>query len=304
MTDDALAQRFQAERPRLLRIAYATTGSWSEAEDCVQEAWIRLKRVDATTIDNLQAWLTTTVGRRTTEVGPRLSSFTTRFFDARAGAKFDITHSISLDVSGAYGESTNRQVQSNYVLISRLRTAVYTTSTTSCNLGASPLVANPNPLLPPLAGAGASPTAGGGCVPVNIFGADGSITPAMVPYLTASSETSQKTSLAQARALLTGDLGVSTPWASEPIGFAVGAEYRKYTAAQTADALSQTAGELGGAGGAVPNFSGRRVCTGIKYRRAATTRMSVAFVICDYERTGRNVQGRCICFARSCTLRR
>ncbi|MEO7692060.1 MAG: TonB-dependent receptor [Sphingomonas sp.] len=209
----------------------------------------------STSDPNFRAF-TTTVGRRTTEVGPRLSSFTTRFFDARAGAKFDLTNSISLDVSGAYGESTNRQVQSNYVLISRLRTAVYTTSTTSCNLGASPVIGNPNPALPPLAGAGASPTAGGGCVPVNIFGADGSITPAMVPYLTASAETSQKTSLAQARALLSGDLGVSTPWASEPIGFAVGAEYRKYTAAQTADLLSQTAGELGGAGGAVPNYNG------------------------------------------------
>ena len=199
---------------------------------------------------------TTTVGRRTTEVGPRLSSFTTHFFDYRAGAKINITHSIALDVSGAYGESENRQIQSNYVLISRLRTAVYTSSTTSCNLGASPTIANPTAGLPPLASAGAATNAGTGCVPVNIFGADGSITPAMVPYLTASSETSQQTSLAQARALLSGDFGVSTPWASDPIGFAVGAEYRKYTASQTADILSQTAGELGGAGGAVPNFNG------------------------------------------------
>jgi RNA polymerase sigma-70 factor (ECF subfamily) len=58
-----LAERFECERPRLLRIAYATTGSWSEAEDCVQEAWLRLRRVDAVTIDNLQAWLVTTVSR-------------------------------------------------------------------------------------------------------------------------------------------------------------------------------------------------------------------------------------------------
>lgn len=209
----------------------------------------------STSDPNFRAF-TTTVGRRTTEVGPRLSSFTTHFFDYRAGAKINLTHAISLDVSGGYGESENRQIQSNYVLISRLRTAVYTTSTTSCNLGASPTIGNPNPALPPLASAGAATNAGPGCVPVNIFGADGSITPAMVPYLTASAETSQQTSLAQARALLSGDLGVSTPWASQPIGFAVGAEYRKYTASQTADLLSQTAGELGGAGGAVPNYTG------------------------------------------------
>ena len=199
---------------------------------------------------------TTTVGRRTTEVGPRLSEFVTHFFDYRAGAKINVTNSISLDISGGYGESENRQTQSNYVLISRLRTAVYTTSATSCNLGASPTINNPNPALPPLASAGAGTNAGTGCVPVNIFGPEGSISPAMVPYLTASAGTAQIATLAQARALLSGDLGVASPWASEPIGFAVGAEYRKYTARQTADVLSQTAGELGGAGGAVPNFSG------------------------------------------------
>jgi outer membrane receptor protein involved in Fe transport len=198
---------------------------------------------------------TTTVGRRTTEVGPRISEYSTQFFDYKAGAKFAITDAISLDVSGAYGESENRQNQSGYVLISRLRTAVYATNTTSC-LGASPTIPNPNPALPPLASAGAGTNAGTGCVPVNIFGPDGSISANQIPYLTADAQTSQKTSLAQARALLSGDLGFAIPTASNPIGFALGAEYRKYHASQYADVLSQTAGELGGAGGAVPNFSG------------------------------------------------
>ncbi len=198
---------------------------------------------------------TTTVGRRTTEVGPRLSSFKTKFFDFHGGAKFTISPSLTLDVSGSYGESTNTQTQSNYVLISRLRSAVYATNTSTC-LGASPVVPNPNPALQPLAAAGAPITAGSGCVPVNIFGADGSISPNQIPYLTASAFTSQETSLAQARALLSGDVGINTPWATKSIGFAVGAEYRKYTARQIADALSQTAGELGGAGGAVPNYRG------------------------------------------------
>ena len=195
----------------------------------------------------------TTVGRRTTELGPRLSEFQTTMFDYRAGVRLGITDSIDLDVSGAYGESQNEQVQQNYVLTSRIRTAVYTTSPTTCNLGASPLVPNPNPLLPPLAQPGASPT---GCVPVNLFGPDGSIAPNQIPYLTADAGTQQRASLAQARALLSGDFGASAPWADDPIGFAVGAEYRKYTGAQIADVLSQTAGELGGAGGAVLNFDG------------------------------------------------
>ena len=199
---------------------------------------------------------TTTVGRRSTELGPRKSTFTTQFFDYRAGLRLGVTDTINLDVSGSYGESENRQNQEGYVLISRLRTAVYTTSTTSCNLGSSPAVPNPNPLLPPLATAGAGTSLGTGCVPVNIFGGDGSILPNQIPYLTAAAGTAEFSSLAQARALLSGDLGFGIPGSDNPIGFALGAEYRRYDAEQQADALSQTAGELGGAGGAVLNFEG------------------------------------------------
>ena len=60
---DALARAFEAHRPRLLRVAYATAGSVSEAEDCVQEAWIRLRAQDPASIRDLGAWLTTTVSR-------------------------------------------------------------------------------------------------------------------------------------------------------------------------------------------------------------------------------------------------
>jgi outer membrane receptor protein involved in Fe transport len=196
---------------------------------------------------------TTTVGRRMPETGPRVSQYSTTMFDYRAGAKFNITSSISLDVSGSYGESENRQTETGYVLLSRVRTAVYTTSTTSCNLGSSPTVNNANPLLPPLANAGAGTT---GCVPLNIFGPAGSITPAMASYLTGTATNAQFASLGQARALLSGDFGYNLPWAEQPISFALGGEYRNYRGNQSADALSQTAGELGGAGGAVLNYSG------------------------------------------------
>jgi RNA polymerase sigma-70 factor (ECF subfamily) len=61
---EELAQAFEAQRPRLLRVAYATTGSLAEAEDCVQEAWLRLLRAsDRGSIRDLAAWLTTTVSR-------------------------------------------------------------------------------------------------------------------------------------------------------------------------------------------------------------------------------------------------
>jgi RNA polymerase sigma-70 factor (ECF subfamily) len=58
-----LAQRFQEHRPRLRALAYRMLGSTSEADDAIQEAWIRLSRSNAAEIDNLQAWLVTVVGR-------------------------------------------------------------------------------------------------------------------------------------------------------------------------------------------------------------------------------------------------
>jgi RNA polymerase sigma factor (sigma-70 family) len=58
-----LAQRFQEHRPRLRALAYRMLGSTSEADDALQEAWIRLSRSNAAEIDNLQAWLLTVVGR-------------------------------------------------------------------------------------------------------------------------------------------------------------------------------------------------------------------------------------------------
>jgi len=58
-----LTERFEENRPRLRGVAYRMLGSLSEAEDAVQEAWLRLNGVDATTIENLGGWLTTVVSR-------------------------------------------------------------------------------------------------------------------------------------------------------------------------------------------------------------------------------------------------
>jgi RNA polymerase sigma-70 factor (ECF subfamily) len=58
-----LANTFDHERTRLRSVAYRIVGSLSEADDAVQEAWLRLQRADAETIDNLEGWLTTVVAR-------------------------------------------------------------------------------------------------------------------------------------------------------------------------------------------------------------------------------------------------
>jgi RNA polymerase sigma factor (sigma-70 family) len=60
---DWLAERFEEHRPRLRAVAYRMLGSLSEADDAVQETWLRLSRSDADEIENLRAWLTTVVGR-------------------------------------------------------------------------------------------------------------------------------------------------------------------------------------------------------------------------------------------------
>jgi RNA polymerase sigma-70 factor, ECF subfamily len=60
---DWLAERFEEHRVRLRAVAYRMLGSLSEADDAVQEAWVRLSRSDADEIENLGGWLTTVVGR-------------------------------------------------------------------------------------------------------------------------------------------------------------------------------------------------------------------------------------------------
>ena len=60
---DRLAESFEQNRTRLRAVAYRMLGSFAEADDAVQEAWLRLSRSDADGLDNLSAWLTTVVAR-------------------------------------------------------------------------------------------------------------------------------------------------------------------------------------------------------------------------------------------------
>jgi len=62
-TPERLAEQFEEHRPHVRAVAYRMLGSVSEAEDAVQEAWIRLSRTDVSGVDNLRGWLTTVVAR-------------------------------------------------------------------------------------------------------------------------------------------------------------------------------------------------------------------------------------------------
>src|SRR5687768_16898949 len=58
-----LADRFEEHRPHLRAVAYRMLGSLSEADDAVQDAWLRLSRADTSGVENLAGWLTTVVAR-------------------------------------------------------------------------------------------------------------------------------------------------------------------------------------------------------------------------------------------------
>jgi outer membrane receptor protein involved in Fe transport len=176
-----------------------------------------------------------TFNRRATEVGPRISDYSTTVFDYRIGLRGKITDSIDWDVNGSYGESEKLQTIKNYTLQSRWRQGALVDGT----------LANP-----------VCTDTSNNCVPVNLFGDDGSITPAMADFLSEDSSTKIKTSLTQLRGVISGDLGIGSPAAGENANFALGAEYRSYKAQQASDLLAKTPGELGGAGGAAPDIDG------------------------------------------------
>src|SRR3954453_24128455 len=60
---DWMAERFEAHRNHLRAVAYRMLGSVAEADDAVQEAWLRLSRADSSAVENLSAWLTTVTAR-------------------------------------------------------------------------------------------------------------------------------------------------------------------------------------------------------------------------------------------------
>jgi len=175
--------------------------------------------------------ITTSLFRRSVEAGPRTSSFTTTLFDYRAGVRGGLTDTIDWDLFGAYGESENQQTIGGYFTNSRVRQSLRATNATTC-LDTS-----------------------NGCVPANFFGPSGSISPDAVGFIVQESSSFVRSSLAQVRGTVSGDFGVSSPLADEPIAFAVGGEYRNYQASQGSDSLARS-GDLGGAGGATPAIDG------------------------------------------------
>ena len=164
------------------------------------------------------------VRRRTVEVGPRLSDFQTRTWDFRTGIRGDITDKIGFDVFGARGTTNSVQNITGYARTSHIRQALLATDTATC--------------LDPSQG----------CVPLNLFGPPGTITPEMADFIEGTSTITTNVKLSQARGTINGDTPLQL-WGKNPVSFALGAEYRKYSSDIFPDELAQS-GDLGGFGAA------------------------------------------------------
>ena len=170
-------------------------------------------------------------GRRFVEFGTRNTEYKTQLFQLKAGVRGELFDNFGWEIFGAYGESQNLNRVTGYGSLSRLEQSVRAT--------------NPNECLDP----------SGGCVPINLFGPLGSITQANQDFIDVATTGAVNTSLSQVQAFIEGDL-FSLFGNADPIAIAAGAEYRDYTASSTSDLLSQTPGEVLGAGAANPDFFG------------------------------------------------
>jgi len=107
MTDtEYLGQIFESERDRLRAVAYRMLGSANEADDAVQETWLRLNRSDAVSIENLGGWLTTVVARVCLDMLRARKSRREESFDSElAGPVVESSHGMNAEQEALLADS-------------------------------------------------------------------------------------------------------------------------------------------------------------------------------------------------------
>lgn len=176
------------------------------------------------------------IRRRTVEAGTRNSDFTTTLFNLVGGLRGAITDNINWEVSATYGESERIQRQGGFARFDRLQQSMLA--------------------IPDGAGGVQCIDTSGGCQAINLFGLQGNLgTQEAIDYVfSLTQQVITTASLQQVQGIIDGDLGFGI--APTPISFAIGAEYRKYTATRLSDEASQTPGAVVGGGGAAPDING------------------------------------------------
>jgi outer membrane receptor protein involved in Fe transport len=166
------------------------------------------------------------------ELGPRTNERQTSVWQFKTGARGDITDTLSWDAFYATGQSDLRFQQGGNGTRTRLTQSVRAT--------------NPNTCL----------DASSGCVPINLWGPLGSITPEAGQFLDVGNGGAEFTQLDQFQAFVSGELPWSLPTVDAPISGVFGYEYRNYEGGLTNELLTQTPGEVLGNGAAAPNRFG------------------------------------------------
>jgi len=177
------------------------------------------------------------IGRRFEELGPRLNDFENKTFQGTVGLRGDLGEALNYwryDLFYSFGEADQIQTRGNWGSLSRVRQALQAVSTTTC--------INP----------------ANGCIPLNVFGAEGTITPEMLSFINLDALLRQTVEQDVGGGTFTGDLGESfkVPWASFPISVAAGFEIREVSARTKSDSASQIQGEVLGTGAPTPDRSG------------------------------------------------
>lgn len=171
--------------------------------------------------------------RRFTEYGARGNPIESQQFQLQGGLRGEIVKGLKYDFSAQYGETTQNQDRENWGSFSRVQQALRSYNNA--------------------AGTAVCTDTSNGCVPLNLFGPEGSITPAMINFFDLDARIRRKTQLTVVNGNITGDLGqFASPFASAPIGFNIGGEYRKIKAASFPDFPSQIQGEVLGTGARTP----------------------------------------------------
>lgn len=173
------------------------------------------------------------LGRRFVELGPRLNDFKNTMYQTTLGVRGEAIAGWSYDVYASTGKSDQAQSRVNWGSNSKVQQGLRALNTETC-------IDTSN-----------------GCVPLNLFGAAGTITPAMVKFINQNAVLGQTVEQTVFSGSINGDLGAfRSPFAKQPISVAIGAEHREVTASNNSDSASQIQGEVLGTGAPTPDRSG------------------------------------------------
>lgn len=176
------------------------------------------------------------VNRRIVELGPRINTFDNETFQYTFGTRGDLFAGFSYDVYYQRGRSEQSSTRVNWGSLTKLRQSLETLSTTVCQAPGGPVIA--------------------GCVPLNVWGAEGSITQPMVDWINQNGTIGTTVEEEIIFANVAGELGFASPWAVNPVAVSGGYEYRRVVAGTSADTPSQQAGEILGTGAPTPDRQG------------------------------------------------